>query len=394
MKITHICLCGPVTDNWSYQDNLLPKFHKRLGYDVSVIASKYVWNKKGEIIRDERNEYFNEYDIKTIRIESKFGANINSKFKMYRSLYKNIKNESPNILFIHGIQFIDILSIVKYIKENPEVEVYVDNHADFSNSASNWVSKNILHRFVWKSMGKIIEPYVKKFYGVLPARVDFLIDIYKIPKEKTELLVMGADDDKVKEAHEGSYRSKIREKYQIKDTDFLIVTGGKIDTAKKQTLLLMDAVNQIGNENIKLIVFGSVSSELEEQVKKLSDSKFVRYIGWIDPNDSYKYFSSADLVIFPGRHSVFWEQVVGLGIPIIAKYWEGTTHIELDGNCLFLYKDKIAEMKENILKLYNNPIKLDRMRRAAKTHAAKEFSYYEIAKRSLSISERGSSSCK
>lgn len=385
MKITHICLCGPVTDNWSYQDNLLPKFHKRLGYDVSVIASKYVWSQKGEIIRDERYEYFNEYDIKTIRIESRFGTNINSKFKMYRGLYENIKNESPNILFIHGIQFIDILSIVKYIKENPEVEVYVDNHADFSNSASNWISKNILHRFVWRSMGKSIEPYVKKFYGVLPARVDFLIDMYKIPKEKTGLLVMGADDDKVKEAYEGSYKSKIREKYQIKDTDFLIITGGKIDTAKKQTLLLMDAVNQIGNENIKLIVFGSVSSELEEQVKKLSDSKFVRFIGWVDPNDSYKYFSSADLVVFPGRHSVFWEQVVGLGIPIIAKYWEGTTHIDIGGNCLFLFNDTVDDIKKAVTETIKNKELYSNMREVAITKGMEVFSYEKIAKCSIGI---------
>ena len=41
----------------------------------------------------------------------------------------------------------------------------------------------------------MINPYVNKFYGVLPARVDFLINEYKLPKNKVELLVMGADDD-------------------------------------------------------------------------------------------------------------------------------------------------------------------------------------------------------
>ena len=35
-KILHICLSGIVTDNFLYQDNLLSKYHKRLGYKVSL----------------------------------------------------------------------------------------------------------------------------------------------------------------------------------------------------------------------------------------------------------------------------------------------------------------------------------------------------------------------
>lgn len=385
MKITHICLCGPVTDNWSYQDNLLPKFHKRLGYDVSVIASKYVWNHEGRIVRDERDVYSNEYGIKTIRIESKFGTNINSKLKTYKKLLENINRESPDILFIHGIQFLNIIDIVKYLKKNTEVEVYVDNHADFSNSATNWISKNILHRFIWRSMGKLIEPYAKKFYGVLPARVDFLINMYKIPKEKVELLVMGADDDKVKEAWNDSSRSKIREKYNIDETDFLIITGGKIDNSKIQTILLMEAIRKIGNDKIKLLIFGSVSSELQEKVNELSDGKYVNFIGWIDPNDSYKYFSSADLAIFPGRHSVFWEQVVGIGVPIVAKYWEGTTHIDVGGNCKLLYEDSTNEIENIIKEIINNKNTYENMLDVAKTKGVDEFLYSKIASRSLGL---------
>lgn len=73
----------------------------------------------------------------------------------------------------------------------------MDNHSDFSNSARNWLSKNVLHKIVWRTMAKN-RTICKKFYGVLPARVDFLIDVYNLPKEKCELLVMGADDDLVK----------------------------------------------------------------------------------------------------------------------------------------------------------------------------------------------------
>lgn len=383
MKITHICLNGPVTDNWSYQDNLLPKYHKIIGYEVSVITSQYVWNNKGKMDIDNRTIYYNEYSIKTIRIESKYNTTVNSKFKRYKNLYKTIYNEKPDIIFVHGCQFFDIKYVVKYAKINPKVNIYVDNHADFSNSATNWISKNILHKIIWKRCAHMIEPYTTKFYGVLPARVDFLKNVYKLPEEKIELLVMGADDEKVIEAKDEKMRNMIREKYNIKKDDFLIITGGKIDNAKKQTLLLMEAVQKIKKDNVKLIVFGSVIKELKDEINSLADGVKIQYIGWIPSENSYNYFGAAELVVFPGRHSVFWEQVVGMGIPMIVKYWEGTAHVDVGGNCKFLYKDSINEIKEKIEFLIYNREKYTNMKNIAEKKGMVNFSYNEIAKKSI-----------
>ena len=37
--------------------------------------------------------------------------------------------------------------------KNPNVKIFVDNHADFSNSATNWLSLEILHKKIWKRKG-------------------------------------------------------------------------------------------------------------------------------------------------------------------------------------------------------------------------------------------------
>src|SRR5699024_8001037 len=163
-----------------------------------------------------RNTYYNEYNIKIVRIPNKYRTTINSKLKLYKNLNIVLEEESPDILFIHGVQFLDLINIVKYLNENSNVKVFVDNHADFSNSATNWFSKKILHKKLWKTMARKIEPYTTKFYGVLPARVDFLKEMYEIPEDKIELLVMGADDDKVESAKDPLVLKKIFEKYNIK----------------------------------------------------------------------------------------------------------------------------------------------------------------------------------
>ena len=384
MKIVHLCLCSFFPDNYSYQENMLPKYHKKLGYDVEVIASTQSFDKHGKVCYlDNVGTYHNEYDIKVTRLAYKSNSKIWKKLKRYIGVFDAISKAEPDVLFIHGGQFLDIDQVVKYIKMHPDVKVYVDNHADFSNSATNWFSKNILHRIVWKHTEHNIEPYTRKFYGVLPVRVDFLKNVYGLPADKCELLVMGADDELVERAKTSGARERIRKQYGIKNDDFLIVTGGKINKWKTQTLLLMQAVQNISNPNVKLIVFGSVNDELIEQVKALSDSNKVQYIGWISSEDTYDYFEASDLVVFPGRHSVMWEQVTGQGKPMIVKDWPGTHHVDLGGNVLFLTEDSTVEIQRKIESLLSDPSKVSEMTKIAQEKGMQIFSYADISKRAI-----------
>ncbi|KZL89724.1 glycosyltransferase family 4 protein [Clostridium magnum] len=386
MKIVHICLCGVVTDNFSYQDNLLSKYHVKLGHNVTFIASQWSYDTKGMLKSFKKSDYMNDDGVKMLRLKMRGKDDFSKKYKRFYGLSEALKIEHPDIIFIHGCQFPDIDKVVNYLKENKVTKVYVDNHADFSNSARNWVSKNILHKILWRHCAQLIEPYTTRFYGVLPARVDFLKDIYKLPAEKCELLVMGADDDKVEEAQNEVTRKSIRAQYNIKEDEFLVMTGGKIDPAKKQTLLLMEAVNQIKDPRVKLIIFGSVTEDLKDKLNSLCDGNKIQYIGWIQSQDSYKYFAAADLVTFPGRHSVFWEQVAALGIPMVVKYWEGTTHVDLGGNTKFLYRDSTNEIKQSIESLVDSE-EYNNMKRIALKKGVEMFSYKEIAKRSINSNE-------
>ena len=385
MKVVHLCLGSFYPDNYSYQENLLPKFHKELGYDVEVIASTQSFDEHGKVCYlQNTGTYQNEFDIRVTRIPYKTQSKIWKKLRRYQGCYDALKKANPDIIFVHGGQFLDIDQVVKYVKEHPKAVVYVDNHADFSNSATNWFSKNILHKVIWRHCEKEIEPYTKKFYGVLPVRVDFLKDVYRLPASKCELLVMGADDGLVKDAVDSHARENIRKQYNIADNDFLVMTGGKIDKWKTQTLLLMQAIQNIHSENVKLIVFGSVTQELEEKVKRLADGQKVQYIGWVQSKDSYKYFAAADLVVFPGRHSVFWEQVTGQGIPMLVKDWPGTHHVDLGGNVAFLKNDCVEEIQKKIEELLDNPDEYKKMKEVAMEKGMKVFSYRNIAKRALS----------
>ena len=69
MKVVHLCLGSFYPDNYSYQENLLPKFHKELGYEVEVIASTQSFDEHGKVCYlPKAGTYQNEYDIKVTRL--------------------------------------------------------------------------------------------------------------------------------------------------------------------------------------------------------------------------------------------------------------------------------------------------------------------------------------
>lgn len=383
MRICHLCMNGPYNDGWNYQENILPKYHAKQGHEVYQLVTRYMWDGNEQIIYDGPSEYVNEYGVHIIRLKEKKGLIGGARFNRYPEVLNKLDEILPDILFIHDVQCLDMKSVATFLKHHPFIITYADNHSDFSNSARNFISSVLLHRIIWRHTAQTINPYVKKFYGVLPARVDFLHDMYGIPSDKIELLVMGADDELVNQARNNIDSKNLRKKHNIDKDDFLIVTGGKIDSFKKQTLNLMEAVRNINDSRVKLLVFGSVAPELFGKVTEFSDGNLVQYIGWIDAKESYDYFAISDLVVFPGRHSVFWEQVVGQGIPMLVKDWPGTHHVDLGGNVGFLKEDSTDEIQTKILELVNDKDKYDCMKTVAQSKGMECFSYDNIAKKSI-----------
>lgn len=368
MKILHVCLAAFYIDNYSYQENLLPKYHKKMGNEVYILASTKKFDEFGQLYyTDKQEQYTNENGIPVKRIINKSGSKIAKKLNTYKNVYEEVNAINPDVIFIHGVQFLSIREIVKFKKKNPKVQLLIDNHADFSNSAKNWFSKQILHKFLWKKMAKTVEPYTNRFFGVLPARVDFLKDVYGLSPKKIELLLMGGDDELIAQCKRADNK------------EITIITGGKIDKYKREILDLMKVVDDL---RIPLTIFGTVSEDLLEEFNTLQKSKYINFVGWKSSIEIYELISTSKIAVFPGRHSVLWEETVAMGKPIVVKRWDGTAHVNINDNCLFLERSDYEEMKDVLLELINNENKLNKLEKQAKL-ASKNFLYSEIAKKSL-----------
>lgn len=378
--IVNVCLTGPYSDHFSYQDNILPKYQCRLGYRVVIFAPTWQWGKDGNLEHVKPGYYLDAEGVEVVRIDNDQNKPVSYRFKTYGKLTELLNEFSPNIIFLHCPQLRDASTIASYVQSNRSVELFVDNHADYSNSGQNKISRYILHRLIWRHYIRKLEPLTERFWGVLPSRVDYLVDNYGLPSEKCDLLVMGADDDEVSRASNPTVRAATRESLGFGKDDFLVVTGGKIDHAKTQTLLLMDAVRSMG-EHVKLLVFGPVAPEIRNEFERRLDSEKIIHVPWANTSESYDYFAAADAICFPGRHSVYWEQAVAMGKPLIVKRWPGTEHVDVCGNAMFLDEDSteaIVTMLDKIL-LGNGPSSNQL------NNATRSFLYSDIAKRSIGI---------
>ena len=210
-------------------------------------------------------------------------------------------------------------------------------------------------------------------------------DIYKISKDKIRLLVMGADNERISQLRAEGTREKTRESLNIKD-EFVLISGGKIDKAKNLHLL-MRAFNDLNLENTKLIIFGNLNDDIKAEFEELKRNPNIIYIGWIAADDVYKYMLASDLAVFPGTHSVLWEQACGCGLPAVYKKWPGMTHVDRDGNCEFLCEDSVEEIKSILYEIISNKEKYKSMKGAAENNCVSYFSYDQIAKRAIEMGE-------
>ena len=127
----------------------------------------------------------------------------------------------------------------------------------------------------------------------------------------------------------------------------------------------------------------SVFSGKNKKIKSLSRDEHIRNIGWINSKSVYDYFLASDLAIFPGTHSVLWEQACACGIPGVFKDWAGMHHVDVGGNARFIKGTDITELISVISDLSNLNDTYTKMKNIAQTKAIKVFSYKEIAKLSI-----------
>lgn len=380
MRILHCCLSCFYVDNYSYQENMIPKFNKKKGNKVKIIASTEVFiDGKLEYIAPE--SYINEYGIEVVRLPySKILPHfIMRKIRKYKNTLMEIKKFNPDVILFHGTCALDLLVLRKYKKINPKVKIYVDSHEDYNNSAKNIISRVFLHKLFYK---RILQNSLKIIDKILYISVEtkyFLEDLYKIPKEKLEFYPLGGiikdKEDKQK------IRMKIRKELKVSENQILFLHSGKLDKLKR-TKDILNAFTKIKNSNFILIIIGSILEEQKEIYEIIKKDERIRFLGWKIGEELMEYLCASDIYLQPGSQSVTAQNAICCGLPVML--YPHLSYTEIYKKNVFWTKTE-KDIEEVFIALEKDSNILKEMSKESYKIARKLLDYEKLADRIINL---------
>jgi 1,2-diacylglycerol 3-alpha-glucosyltransferase len=396
-----VMLCDFFNESLEYQENLLLKYYRKHGHEITVIASTFESVFDYYADRHDKNRPKRDYVHDGARIiKLPYRYNILNRLRAYTPIRSILDEARPDLIFVHDIM-LNLPECVAYMKRHPETRMIMDYHADYSNSGKNWLSIKILHGVIRKWFLDRARPYLSKIFPIVPAGVQFLREVYKVPSTEMELLPLGTDLEFGRSVQARKLGNAIRAELGIQPNDLVIFTGGKL-TPLKKTEHLIDAFLQFDRSDCHLIVAGDVSPEdatygvsLRERA---ADCPRIHFRGWLGKEAMYAHMDAADLAIFPASQSVLWQQSLGMGLPLIVsdrsdlvKGHQDVAYLNRHENLILLEPGKplSGQIAEHLAALHHDRARLARMSEGARRTASEILDWDRLIELTLQFNEPG-----
>jgi len=391
MKV--VMLCDLYDEALQYQENLLAKYYAKHGHDVTVVASTFESARDYSANRsDRRGRVAREYQLGRVKVmKLPYSLNLLNRLRRFAGVDRILASERPDLIFVHDIH-LNLPEAAQYRASHPTSRLVMDYHADYSNSARNWFSLNVLHKIIRRGVLYRYKQWIDRIYPVVPASASFLHEVYGIPLEELELLPMGADVDLARSVRSERAGSKVRSAYRIPHDAIVIFTGGKLNPLKK-TDLLIEAFKAVRDPRLHLLVVGDVDGADSSYRRRLdelaADETHVHFTGWVDGGDVYRYMNACDFAVFPASQSVLWQQALSMGLPLVVGQVgvQDCSYMNRYGSVTLLRESEIRSdvIADNIRELMGNMALLKERQAGALRVTDELFNYDAIVSKTLAL---------
>ena len=352
----------------------------------------------------EENEKYGLLDITIIGVYDKQAITVQQKFSKTKFVNLLPKECKYNIVrswerkirwhvrehFGYDIHFRNtypslVDSFIK--KEGHKFDLFVSEGYDYEAlvTASKLYGKD---KVCWHlHMNPPSNPRIDKIYGKCVAVSEYIINKYRLQtansKENTAVIFNGIDTAIFQQEVSKKEHHELRKSLGINDDDFVLVFCGRL-VKVKGVKELIEAVLKCQNNKIKLLIIGSSNfgngdeGTYPMEVKKLVNdhSDQIKFTGYIDNKDIYKYHKIADVGVIPSTYndpcplSMF--EMITSGLPTIATAAGGMVEIGNKECTIFVTLDQLVDdIAKAIKNLYGNHDKLKLMSQAAKIRSLK-----------------------
>ncbi|MHA1460960.1 MAG: glycosyltransferase [Promethearchaeota archaeon] len=154
-------------------------------------------------------------------------------------------------------------------------------------------------------------------------------------------------------------RNVFREKYNLKDDDFCILFLGRIHEVKGIKFLI-DAIGQIRNSKVFLVIVGSKNDYLDHLLKdsqNFDTNNQIILTGWVSEEEKFEAYMGSDIYCLPSLYDcapITILEACACGLPIITTTSNGLFEIARDGAGLVVDPGDSDALKNAILEMTND----------------------------------------
>jgi glycosyltransferase involved in cell wall biosynthesis len=322
MKIVHVI--DYFYPQLGYQETFLAKTEVKQGHDVYVLTSNLfgeeIYQANQNILKHKKKNvgFLLEREIKTIRLSAIPIPLVNNLFLI--GLEDVLTYIKPNIIICHGIASLNSIRLAKLKKHLINVKIIFDDHMTYHNTRGG-IYNLIYYLFKKLAMPSILDSS-DQMVAVTYETKDFMKYMYGIPEKKIEIIPLGVDTKLFR--RDPIARMQVRSKYNIQKHDVVFIYVGKVIPIKGVHLFIEAALKIMKDfQSVKIMVVGGSFKRHDDLLKKrINSSTFKNNFTFIPvvPNEElYRYYSAADVGVWPFQCSITMKEALSCCVPIITS---------------------------------------------------------------------------
>lgn len=372
-----------------YSEGFIVRGLKKLGHEVTVLTSNYYFpfpdyeQTSGKILgpRCQASGTKMEEGVTVIREPMRFELFARAILGNHE---KNLKAIKPDIIIADKVMGYNTIRFAQLKKKYGYKLVSYESHLPSEFYREKVVLKKLLYGLFKMLFSGLLNNQIDKLIAVQSGTVEVMRDFYGIRKE-IDVIPLGTDIERFR--FDKNERERVRKKYQISNNDFVILYTGKLIESKGVDILF-NAFNKLCPKypNIKLILVGDGKEEYFQKCFSGLEEKFWERViraGFFPPEELYKFYSAADVAIWPLQESTSMNDSAACSLPFIANDTLGERVRVSNDNALLYKKGDTKDLAEKIEYLYKNPVIRKKMGENGRMLAENKLSWDSIAKRYL-----------
>lgn len=344
-----------------YSEYFIPRELKRKGHKVKILTSNYYYpfpnydETAGKILgpRAQKAGIFKIDGIEVIKeklITEMFTRAI------FRGHEKYIKQFKPKLVIVDKSAGYNAIRMAQLKKKYGYTLLSYDAHLPSGFYAvGNLYVKEVFYWVFRLLFARLLNEQTDTFIAV---QEDTKIIMERYYGQMNSVHIpLGTDTDRFSFDKEAG--RKVRKELGISPKDFVVIYTGKI-IKTKGVKLLFKALASLWSKyaNIQLMLVGNGNEEYVAECFKQVPSMYhsrIHVLGFKDNKQLYKYYSAANVGVWPLEESTAMNDAAACQLPFIANDKIGA-RIRLSNNNALLYKQgNVADLAKKIKFLYQNP---------------------------------------